>query len=79
MILGHLVRGQVSTGLQGGARAARLHPLVGIISVGSFSLVHVVSAPFNLTHIRSQARARVRECPVLWAVPTMAAFKAARN
>lgn len=84
VILEHLVRGQVSTGrLQGGARAARLHPLVGIISVGSFSLslslTHVVSAPFNLTHVRSQAQARVRECPVLWAAQTMAAFKAARN
>lgn len=30
-------------------RAVRLHPLVGIISVGSPS--HVVSAPFNLTRI----------------------------
>lgn len=60
MIPGHLVRGQVSTGrLQGGARAARLHPLVGIISVGSFSLVHVVSAPFNLTHVRERERACV--------------------
>lgn len=34
VILGHLVCGQVSVGrLQGGARAPRLHPLVGIISV----------------------------------------------
>jgi len=46
--------------LRGGMRAARLHPLVGIISVGSLS--HVVSAPFNLT----LTHVRVRECPVLW-------------
>lgn len=46
--------------LRGGIRAARLHPLVGIISVGSLS--HVASAPFNLT----LTHMRVRECPVLW-------------
>jgi len=46
--------------LRGGMRAARLHPLVGIISVGSLS--HVVSAPFNLT----LTHMRVREYPVLW-------------